>query len=43
MRRAITTFLAGTAVLAGVLATAAAVRPAGAAQQPTVTVYKGPT
>lgn len=43
MRRAITTFLAGAALLATVLITAASVRPAGASQEPTVTVYKGPT
>ncbi len=36
-------FLAGAAVVACVLATAATVRPAGAEQEPTITVYKGPT
>jgi len=44
MKRAISTALAGTALLAGVLATAAAVvLPAGQAAAPTVTVYKSPT
>jgi len=43
MRRVITTLLAGAAILAAVLVTAASVRPAGATQEPTVTVYKGPT
>jgi spermidine/putrescine-binding protein len=44
MKRAISTALAGTAVLAGALATAAAVvPPAEQAAAPTVTVYKSPT
>jgi hypothetical protein len=43
MRRVIMTVLGGVALLASVAATAATIRPAGAVQEPTVTVYKGPT
>ena len=43
MRRTITTFMAGATLLAGALVTVAAIRPSGAVQEPTITVYKGPT
>jgi len=44
MKRAISTALSGTVLLAGALVTAAAVvPPAESAAAPTVTVYKSPT